>query len=58
MNPNGCRGMRGGSYTPPSEKQLEVFALAREVECAEFMLEHAKKRLEKASEELAIEKAK
>lgn len=56
MNHYGCRGcIPSRGYKPPSKKQLEVYALAREVECAEFMLEHARKRLETAKEELKKE---
>lgn len=57
MRPTGCAGcIPAEGYKEPSEKQREVWALAREVECAEYMLENAKKRHEKALAELAIEK--
>lgn len=58
MNHTGCAGcVPRDDYNAPSEKQREVWALAREVECAEYMLDNAKKRLAKAKKELEIEKA-
>lgn len=57
MRPTGCPGcIPASAYKEPSEKQREVWALAREIECAEYMLENAKKRHAKALEELAKEK--
>ena len=57
MNPVGCIGYFPRSdYKSPSEKQREVWALEREVECAEFMLNKVQERLAKARCELAIEK--
>lgn len=57
MRPTGCAGcIPARDYKEPSEKQREVWSLAREVECAEYMLENAKKCHAKALEELSKEK--
>lgn len=58
MNGTGTRGcIPNINWKPPSEKQLAVYALTREVECAEYILKLANERLAKAKIELMVEKS-
>ncbi len=44
MNHHNCGWGNNANYNPPSEKQREVWALERELECAELMLDKAKEQ--------------